>query len=178
MQNECWVWMAVRHLSVSHIISWISFFMLNKPVGCRLVNHSSYHIQAQRPMSACTKWATIFWLFIRFEVSEWLESKSVLVFVRWQSSIIVAVISAALCISRFFCTITDVCAPRCMRLCVFFCVAVRRSTGMFVWLQLWAQSSVQPANMKTERPECKSLNLSSVLTHPRAVCYTTNERMC
>lgn len=57
----------------------------------------------------------------------------------------------------------------CMCLCVFFCVAVRQTENRIkvrlcgCGCELGRHYKLQISRLK--RPECKSLNLSSILTH-------------
>lgn len=162
--------MAVRHLSMSHIISWISYSCWMQTSQPLLLSPE----QAQSPMSVCTKWVTIFWPVCGLWVVGVKERP--LVF-RWQCSIIVAVISAALCdyLMRlwvifyyfFFFMPLQMCGllqvTLChlsLRVCVFlsFCVAVRQSTGLSCVCVAVAGSSA--VNTTCKYQDWKGLNVN------------------
>lgn len=112
MSCECWVWIAVRHLSLSPIISWISF--VTCLVGCGWLSHSSSCVNEHRPhVSVC--WVTMYSqpVYLIFGLYVCLDSKGDLWCFQWQCLITMGVISAALCICRrlnfiaFFHSITD-----------------------------------------------------------------------
>ncbi len=153
MQCECWVWMAVRHSSVSHIISWISFVMWLKPIGCRPVNHSSYHMKKHRPWWQCVE-SVCFTVYL--VCSEWLESKRDLWCFNAQSSwlwsLLPCVSDEVLSFTGYFFsfhTISDVCATAGICVCMFFCVAVRQITGLRCVCAAVAESYRE--NIKTEK---------------------------
>lgn len=148
MQRECWVWMAVRHLCVSHIISWISFVAWLRPVGCGWVNHSSYHTNKHRPrfQRVQSGWPYFDFHFVHL-VHECLVFQSL-----WLWSLLPCVSDEVF--KFYFITFS----LHCLCVCVF-CVAVRRSTGLICLCgcscELSGQYKLQISRLK--RHECKSL---------------------